>query len=73
MSRLTLVVWCATVVVVSCLMNGCDAHRVQFDDLDVAASDHHHEWKKGEESDHHDTGYHKHGKKGEKGYDEKHG
>lgn len=74
MSRLTIVVGCATFILVSYWMNGCDARRIRFnDDLDVAASDHHQEWKKGEESDHHDSGYHKHGKKGEKGYDEKHG
>lgn len=59
----------AIVTVVSYLLNGCEARHIEADDLGVAAS----EWKKGEESDHHQSGYDKHGKKHEKGYDEKHG
>lgn len=52
------------------LMNSCEARHIEADDdLEVAAS----EWKKGEESDHHQSNYGKHGKKSEKGYDVKHG
>lgn len=64
---------CAAAIFVSYLMNGCDARRIEVDDLDVAASDKHEEWKKGEEEDYHHSGHGKRGKKGEKGYDEKHG
>lgn len=69
MSRLAVV--CVSVAIVTYLTSGCNAHRIYYDDLDVAASDHH-EYKKGEESDHHESGFKKHGKKGDEGYDEKH-
>lgn len=72
MSRLTIIAICIAAVVINCLMNGCDARRLDDYDLEVAASDKH-EWKKGEESDHHQSGFDSHGKKGEKGYEEKHG
>lgn len=73
MSRFSIVIVCATVVFISYLMTGCDAHRIHYDDLEVAASDKHDQWEKGEDSDHHDSGFGDSGKKGEKGYDKKHG
>lgn len=73
MSRFSIVIVCATVVLISYLMNSCDAHRIHYDDLEAAASGKHEEWQKGEESDHHDEESGTHGKKGEKGYDKKHG
>lgn len=73
MVRLTIVVVCTTAILISYLMNGCDARRIQVDDLDVAASGKQEEWKKGEESGYHQSDHGKHGKKGEKGYEEEHG
>lgn len=70
MSKVTIVVLCTVTVIFSYLTYGCDAIRVY--DLDVAASEKHKEWKKGEESDHHQSDFNKHNEKGEKGYDKKH-
>lgn len=72
MSKLTIIVVCTVTVLIGWLVNDCDARRIQFDDLEVAASDKH-EWKKGDESDYHESDFAKHGKKGEKGYEQKHG
>lgn len=72
MSRVSIVILCATVVLFSYLMSGCDAHRIQYDDLEVAASGKEEKWAKGDESDHHDDGFDKKGKEGDKGYDAKH-
>lgn len=60
MSRLKIVIISvvAIVTVVSYMVNSCEARHIEADDLDVAAS----EWKKGEESDHHQSDYDKHGK-----------
>lgn len=74
MSRLTtIVVVCTTVIFVSYLTNGCDAHSIRVSDLEVAASDKQQNWEKGGESDFHENEHGEQGKKGEEGYDEKHG
>lgn len=71
MSKLTIIVLVCTVFV-SWLPYDCDARRIHVDDLEVAASGKH-EWKKGDESDYHESDFAKHGKKDENGYDKKHG
>lgn len=74
MSRFTTIALVFTAVVfVSYLTIGCDAHRIPTADLEVAASDKHEQWEKGDESDYHESEHGEHGKKGEDGYDEKHG
>lgn len=65
-------VWCLSVVLVVCFVNNVSGRRI-YDDLEVAASDKHEEWKKGDESEHHDSGHAEKGEKGEKGYKSKHG
>lgn len=49
------------------------AFRVVNHDLEVAPSDHHEEWEKGDESDFFDEEDGEKGEKGEKGYESKHG
>lgn len=74
MSRLKAsIILCTTAIFVIYLTIGCDAHRIQVDDLEVAASGKHEHWEKGGEADHHESGHGSHGEKGEKGYESKHG
>lgn len=74
MSKTTIVVLCVSAVLVGCLAHYSQALRTgDYYDLDVAASDKHEHWEKGGESDHHESDFAKHGKKGEKGYESKHG
>lgn len=73
MSRLTIVIAYATLVLVSYLAISCDAHNIQVGDLEVAASGKQKKWEKGNEADHHESKHGAHGKKGEEGYDKKSG
>lgn len=62
----------------NCLLLGVfvlqtSAFHVVDHDLAVAASDHHEEWEKGDESDFFDEEDGEKGEKGEKGYESKHG
>lgn len=50
----------------------CSARRIS-DDMEVASSDKHEEWKKGDESDYHESDHSEKGEKGEKGYKGEHG
>lgn len=65
-------VWCLSVVLVVCFVNNVSGRRI-YDDLEIAASDKHEEWKKGDGSDHHESGHEEKGEKGEKGYKSEHG
>lgn len=65
-------VWYLSVVLVVCFTNTVSGRRIN-DDLEFAASDKHEEWKKGEESDYHESGHEEKGEKGEKGYKGEHG
>lgn len=74
MPRLTTTIFvCISVVIVSYLTIDCKAYSIQVDDLEVAASDKHQQWEKGDESDHHASEHGESGKKGENGYDVQHG
>lgn len=65
-------VWYLSVVLVVCFVNNVSGRRI-YDDLEFAASDKHVEWKKGDESDYHESDYEEKGEKGEKGYKGEHG
>ncbi len=53
---------------VVCAVFSVSARRIDFDDLEVAASDKSEHWKKGGGKDHHSDGHSSKGEKGEKGY-----
>lgn len=97
MKKLSIFTVCAIAVLSSCLINSCNAHRIYYQDSDLAASDQKCKCycnkgkdtgmkgkdtgtkgkdvgisEKGEDSDYHDYGFDKHGKKGKKGYDMNH-
>lgn len=73
MSKIKIFVLCTVTVLVSWLMsNGCEARCFQYDaDLEASASDKH-EWKNGNEQDHHQSDFAKHGKNSRKGYESEH-
>lgn len=74
MSRLTTIAFVSILLVlVGYLTIDCDAHSIQVADLEVAASEKHQEWAKGDEADHHASEHGEQGKKSEEGYDVKHG
>lgn len=75
MSRLKAsIILCTIAIFVIYLTIGCDAHSIQVDDLEVAASGKHEKkWEKGGEAGHHESDHGSHGEKGEKGYESKHG
>lgn len=75
MSRLqaSIILCSVAVFVIFVATIGCDAHSINVDDLEVAASGKHEHWEKGGEAGHHESGHDEHGKKGEKGYEAKHG
>lgn len=73
MSRLTIAIVYATFVIVSYLAISCDAHIIQAGDLEVAASGKQKKWEKGNEADFHESQHGAHGKKGDEGYEKKHG
>jgi hypothetical protein len=54
-----------------CAVIAINARSVS-DDMEVAASGKHEEWKKGGGKDHHEDEHASHGDKGEKGYKESH-
>lgn len=65
-------------IVVNCVLLGVrilrvNAFRVLDHDLEVAASEKHEEWEKGDESDFYGEDEESKGEKGEKGYESKHG
>lgn len=73
MSKIKIIVLCTVTVLVSWLITYGEARWIQYDgDLEAAASDKH-EWKKGNEKDHHQSDFAKHGKNSKKGYESKHG
>lgn len=53
---------------VVCAVLSVSARRIDFDDLEVAASGKSEHWKKGGGKDHHSDGHSSKGEKGEKGY-----
>lgn len=53
---------------VVCAVLNVSARRIDFDDLEVAASGKSEHWKKGGGKDHHSDGHSSKGEKGEKGY-----
>lgn len=50
----------------------CSARQIP-EDLEVASSDKHEEWKKGDESDYHESDHSEKGEKGDKKYESEHG
>lgn len=63
---------CLVVLLLAYFAYSCTARRI-YDDLEVAGSDKHEEWKKGDESDYHESDHAEKGEKGEKGYKGEHG
>lgn len=71
--KASMILCTAAVFVIFVAAIGCDAHRIQVDDLEVAASGKQEHWEKGGEAGHHESGHGEKGEKGEKGYESKHG
>lgn len=71
--KASMILCTAAVFVIFVATIGCDAHRIQVDDLEVAASGKQEHWEKGGEAGHHENGHGEKGEKGEKGYESKHG
>lgn len=63
---------CLFVLLFACIAYSCKARRI-YDDMEGASSDKHEEWKKGDESDYHESDHSEKGGKGEKGYKGDHG
>lgn len=60
-------------IVVSYHAYNCYGHRIQIDDLDVAASNKQNQWDKGDEADHHQSDFSENTEKHKKGHDSKRG